>query len=100
MSICVYADSNRYKPIAIVVPSEPTLLKFVALKNIAPQGTSLENLCEDEKVIKAVYEELVTVGKRAGLKGMELIQGLVLVPDEWAPENVGPRWTNANCRTC
>ena len=91
MSICIYADSNRYKPIAIVVPSEPTLTKFVATRGMAPEETSLENLCEDEKVVKAVYDELISVAKRAGLKGMELIQGLLLVPEEWTPENVGPK---------
>ena len=88
MSICVYADSNRYKPIAIVVPVEATLSKFVAAKALAPVNTSLESLVQDKKVVAAVYAELLAVGKRGGLTGMELIQGLVLVPEEWTPENV------------
>jgi hypothetical protein len=35
-----------------------------------------------------VYAELLSVGKRGGLEGMELIQGLVLIAEEWTPENV------------
>ena len=88
LSICVYADQNRYKPIALVVPAEATLSKFAVAKGIASADTSLESLVEDKKVVDAVYAELLSVGKRGGLEGMELIQGLVLVAEEWTPENV------------
>ena len=84
----MYADPNRYKPIAIVVPAEATLNKFVATKGLAPANTSLESLVKDKKVVDAVYAELLAVGKRGGLTGIEMIQGLVLVPEEWTPENV------------
>jgi long-chain acyl-CoA synthetase len=90
MSICVYADQNRYKPIAIVVPAEPALSRLVVAKGIASADTSLETLVHDPKVVDAVYAELIATGKRGGLKGMELIQGLVLVSEEWLPENVCP----------
>ena len=84
----MYADPNRYKPIAIVVPAEATLNKFVATKGLAPADTSLESLVQDKKVVDEVYAELLAVGKRGGLTGIEMIQGLVLVPEEWTPENV------------
>lgn len=88
LSICVYADPNRYKPIAIVVPAEATLSKFAVNNALAPEDTSLESLVDNQKVVGAVYAELLSVGKRGGLNGIELIQGLVLVPEEWTPENV------------
>ena len=88
LSICIYADPNRYKPIAIVVPVEATLSKFAVAKGLASPDTSLESLVQDQKVINAVYSELLNVGKRGSLNGIELIQGLVLVPEEWSPENV------------
>jgi long-chain acyl-CoA synthetase len=101
MSICVYADPNQYKPIAIVVPAEATLSKFVQAKEIAPAETSMETLVKMNAVVNAVYAELVTVGKRGGLQGIELIQGLVLVPEEWSPENVNlPRCKVLTFRTC
>lgn len=64
------------------------MTKFVAAKGLAPADTSLESLVQDKKVVDAVYAELLAVGKRGGLTGIELIQGLVLVPEEWTPENV------------
>lgn len=88
LSICVYADGNRYKPIAIVVPAEATLSKFVVEKGLASADHSLEHLVDDVKVVDAVHAELLAVGKRGGLAGMELIQGLVLLSEEWTPENV------------
>jgi long-chain acyl-CoA synthetase len=100
LSICVYADPNRYKPIAIVVPAETTLSKFVAAKGLAPAETSLESLVQDQKVVDAVYAELLTVGKRGGLVGVESIQGLLLVSEEWTPENVHLIRDTIDARTC
>ena len=48
----------------------------------------METLVHDKKVVDAVHAELLAVGKRGGLTGIEIIQGLVLVPEEWTPENV------------
>ena len=84
----MHADPNQYKPIAIVVPIEATLSKFVSAKGLASADTSLESLVQDKKVVDAVYAELLAVGKRAGLTNVETIQGVVLVADEWSPENV------------
>ena len=91
MSICVYVDQNRYKPIAIVVPAEPALSRLVVAKGIASADASVETLVHNPKVVDAVYAELIATGKRGGLRGMELIQGLLLSADEWLPENVSPR---------
>lgn len=97
----MYADPNQYKPIAIVVPAEATLSKFVAAKGLASADTSLESLVQDKKVVNAVLAELLAVGKRGGLAGIEMIQGLVLVSEEWTPENVYPsRLEGAYIRNC
>ena len=88
LSICIYADPNQFQPIAIVVPAEAALRKFAMGKGLTQPNTSFEALLNDGSVIPAVHAEMLAVGKRAGLAGKELIQGLVLVPDEWTPENV------------
>ena len=89
-SICVYADPNRFKPIAIVVPAESTLRRFAVAKGLVPPETSFESLVQDQAVVAAVHSEMLETGKRSGLARLELIQGLVLVTDEWSPENVFP----------
>ena len=90
LSICVYADPNQFKPVAIVVPVEAALRKFAIAKGLASHGTSFEDLAQDMNVVASVYAEILSIGKRAGLTGMELIQGVVLVVEEWTPENVYP----------
>jgi long-chain acyl-CoA synthetase len=73
-----------------VVPTEAALSKFAVDKGLAESQDSLETLVDNVKVVDAVHAELLNVGKRGGLAGMELIQGLVLVSEEWTPENVYP----------
>jgi long-chain acyl-CoA synthetase len=86
----VYADPNQFKSIAIAVPAEAALRKFVKSNGIVSVETTLESLVKNQNVISAVYAELLITGKRGRLAGMELIQGLVLVSEEWSPENVHP----------
>ena len=71
-----------------MVPAEAALSKFVANKGIAPADTSLESLVENKAVVDAVHSELFSVGKRAGLSNIEMLQGVVLSAEEWTPESV------------
>lgn len=85
-NICVYAATDKNKPVAIVVPNEPAL-KQVASDN-GVQGHGLEDLCHDEKVNAAVLREMQASGKKGGLTGIEIIDGVVLSDEEWTPQNV------------
>jgi long-chain acyl-CoA synthetase len=90
LSICVYADPNEFKPIAIVVPVEASLRKFARMNGFAWDDTCLDSMVKDSSFVAAVHAEMLAVGKCSGLTRMELIQGLVLVTEEWTPENVLP----------
>ncbi|KZO91782.1 long-chain-fatty-acid-CoA-ligase [Calocera viscosa TUFC12733] len=81
-NICVYADPDASKPMAIVHPHESNLRHALNTTQV-----SLPELCEDPKVIELVLKDLNAVGKKAGLKGMETLQAVVLTADEWTPEN-------------
>lgn len=85
-NICVYADIERAKPIAIIVPAEPALKKLAA--TIGVQGEGLEVLVHDKKLQGAVLRELQAAGRAGGLSGIEIIEGVVMVEDEWTPQNV------------
>jgi long-chain acyl-CoA synthetase len=84
----VYADSNKTKPVAIIVPVE------AALKKIAEQhGFPAEHhdeLLHNEKLKDIVLKQLQTTGRGGGLRGIELIEGIVLAGEEWTPQNVSP----------
>jgi len=85
LNICVHAAQDKYKPIAIIVPNEAHL-KSVA-SQVGVEG-NLDDLCHNKKVINAVLKDLQAAGKKGGLSGFELLEGLVLSSDEWTPQNV------------
>ncbi|KAJ5281695.1 Long-chain-fatty-acid--CoA ligase 1 [Penicillium angulare] len=84
-NICVYAAEDQDKPIAIIVPVE------VALKKIASEngvnGDTLETLVHDEKIQRLVLQQLQSSGRAGGLKGIEIVSGVVLSDEEWTPQN-------------
>ena len=85
-NICVYADSNKNKPIAIIVPAEPALKKLAEESGI--EGTGLEDLSHNKKLNGIVLEKILATGKQQGLQGIEMLDGIVMADEEWNPANV------------
>lgn len=85
-NICVYADQQKSKPIAIIVPAEPALKKLAESNGI--KGNNLEELVHDKKLQDLVLKELQAAGRAGGLSGIEIIEGVVLADEEWTPANV------------
>ena len=81
----VHADPNKSKPVAIIVPVEPVLKKLADSNGI--KGSGLDDYCRNKKLNGIVLKEMLNVGKAGGLQGIELIEGVVLAPDEWTPES-------------
>lgn len=46
------------------------------------------DIVHNPKLRSAVLKQMHEVGKKAGLAGIELIEGVVLSSEEWTPENV------------
>ncbi|KAK3390542.1 hypothetical protein B0H63DRAFT_410460 [Podospora didyma] len=84
-NICVYADSTKTKPIAIIVPAEPALMKLAS--SIGIEGEGLESLVHEKKLQQAVLKELQAAGRAGGLSGIEIIEGVVVSDEEWTPQN-------------
>ncbi len=82
----MYAAEDKAKPIAIIVPAEPALKKLAAEHVI--KGNSVEELVRNEKLQRIVARELQDIGRRAGLSGIEIIEGVVMDDEEWTPQNV------------
>ena len=49
--------------------------------------TSMHDLCEDPEVQKLVLSKCNEAGKKNQFKSLELLQAVILTPDEWTPEN-------------
>jgi len=84
-NICVYADATKTKPVAIIVPAEPALKKIAEDNGVS--GDHLEELVHNEKINDVVLKQLQDQGRRAGLMGIEIIEGVVLADEEWTPHN-------------
>ncbi|EAZ62939.2 long-chain fatty acid--CoA ligase and synthetase 4 [Scheffersomyces stipitis CBS 6054] len=90
-NLCVYADISKVKPIAIVVPIEAHLRSHLIDEKIYTadelKSKSLAILCHDIKVVHTVTHSLIATGKAQGLRGIELLQSVVLLDEEWTPQN-------------
>lgn len=84
-NLLIYADEQQTKPVAIIVPNEP-ILKSIARDNGVP-GEHPEELVHDKKLTSIVLRELLAAGKKGGLQGIELVQGVVMTDEEWTPQN-------------
>ena len=71
---------------AIIIPNEVHLRHVLESKGIKSDAT-LALLCHDPVVQDVVVKECNATGKKSGFKAQELLQAVVLTPDEWTPEN-------------
>lgn len=85
-NICVYAAQDQQKPVAIIVPAEPALLKLAKENDI--QGHDLEDLVDNPQINSLVLRELQKAGRQGRLANFEIIDGVVLDKEEWTPHNV------------
>lgn len=83
-NICVYADSERDFPIALVFPFAKAVQNWA---DRTGEKGSLHDLCSNAKLEKDILASLQQAAKAAKLKSIEVVQRVVLTADEWTPEN-------------
>lgn len=87
-NICVHANSDAKQPIAIIIPHEAHLRQTLSSSgNSSLSDHPLSDLCKSEEVKKLVLKSCNDSGKKNAFKPMELLQAVVLTPDEWTPES-------------
>jgi len=70
-----------------MIPHEVNL-RMVLKNSITKSDTlSLAELCEEQRVKDLILKECNAIGKKNGFKTMELLEAVVLTPDEWTPES-------------
>ncbi|KAH7083786.1 hypothetical protein FB567DRAFT_529921 [Paraphoma chrysanthemicola] len=84
-NICVYASPNHAKPVAVIEPVAASLGKIGA--DVGETSSSHESLCKSSAVRAAVLKEMQKLGIQNGLQGIEIIQNVILSPDEWTPQS-------------
>lgn len=61
-NVCVYGDANKAYTVALVVPNQHYLEEIAS--NLGITGKSLEELCSNPQIEKAVLQELVEQAKK------------------------------------
>lgn len=82
-NVMVVADMSQSRPIAVIMPNEKVLAEEAEKLHV-----DKHNMYQDKKVNSVVLNDLQTTGRRGGLKGMEIVAGVVITEEEWTPVNV------------
>lgn len=82
--VFVYGDSLKDFPVAIVVPDEEVFVSWAERNGW--KGT-MEELCQNEDVNKAVLKDLISVGKENELRGFEQVKAVHLHHELFSVEN-------------
>ncbi|KFQ59299.1 long-chain-fatty-acid--CoA ligase 5 isoform X1 [Pelecanus crispus] len=82
--VFVHGESLRSFLIGIVVPDPETLPEFAA--KLGVKG-SYEDVCKNPAVKKAILEDMVRLGKEAGLKSFEQVRDLYIHTEMFSVEN-------------
>uniref|UniRef100_A0A8B9QFR6 Long-chain-fatty-acid--CoA ligase n=1 Tax=Apteryx owenii TaxID=8824 RepID=A0A8B9QFR6_APTOW len=82
--VFVHGESLRSSLVGIVVPDPETLPEFAAKLGI--KG-SYEDICKNPAVKKAILEDIVKLGKEAGLKSFEQVKDLYIHTEMFSVEN-------------
>ncbi|KAH9483478.1 Long-chain-fatty-acid--CoA ligase 2 [Psilocybe cubensis] len=89
-NICVHVIPGATHPVAVLFPHEVNLRHALSLSHDPAldrlKGADLPTLCQDPYVQHIVLKACNEVGAKNGLKGSEVLCGVVLTPDEWTPE--------------
>uniref|UniRef100_A0A8C2ZJP5 Arachidonate--CoA ligase n=1 Tax=Cyclopterus lumpus TaxID=8103 RepID=A0A8C2ZJP5_CYCLU len=80
----VHGDSLQSCLIAIVVPDPEVLLGLA--QNLGCQD-SIEELCKNTDIKKAILSDMTKLGKEAGLKSFEQVKAVHLHPEQFTIEN-------------
>ncbi|XP_017294320.1 long-chain-fatty-acid--CoA ligase 5 [Kryptolebias marmoratus] len=82
--VFVHGDSLQSSLVAVVVPDADVLPSFA--KSLGIQG-SIEELCKNTEIKKAIISDMTKLGREAGLKSFEQVKAVHLHPDLFTIEN-------------
>jgi len=87
-NLCVHATAESQKPIVVIFPHEVHLREALAANaNLPAPDTDIHKLCDDPAVQEFYLRDMQAIAKKNGFKTIEIVQGVVLTPDEWTPES-------------
>lgn len=81
----ILANPQHRQPAMIVCVHHQNFPEFCRSRNLGGGETDLERLCKMQDVERAVLSELNSTGKKQGFGSLEMLESVILTPDEWLP---------------
>jgi long-chain acyl-CoA synthetase len=85
LQIYVYGDSFQSYLVAVVVPNLETLIAWAKQHEI--KDLKITSVCQNARVKRHIWQELVLVAQQEKLKGFEVVKNIYLEPEQWTVEN-------------
>lgn len=89
-NLCVHVPPGAASPIAVLFPHEVNLRYALSLSTDPAlahiQNADLALLCAHPYVKHLVLKDCNETGAKNGLKGAEVLVGVIMTPEEWTPE--------------
>lgn len=83
-NICMFADSEHSKPVAVIVIMESTVKDLCRSKGIEfPEHSVSEN----KELTSLIHKSLQATAKSCGMRSAEVLAAITLSDDEWTPQN-------------
>jgi hypothetical protein len=83
-NVCIYADSARVKPIAIIIPIEAVLNHL--LQSSTGRNTGVSHTAEAQRLVLGQLQQLA---RDYDLSSLEIVEAVVISPlKEWDVANV------------
>lgn len=76
-NICVYGDAHKAYTVALIVPN-PRSLEEIAT-NLGITSKTLEELCDDPRIEKAVLQELIEQAKKCKYFELKLNREILII---------------------
>jgi len=70
-----------------VIPHPQLLRNYLVKRGSSNSNCELAILCRDRNIRDLVKKECNMIGRKNGFKQSELLQAVILTPEEWTPEN-------------
>ncbi|CAD5221891.1 unnamed protein product [Bursaphelenchus xylophilus] len=82
-----YVDGDSLEPylVAVIVPEAKELIKWY--KAQTGEDKSLKEICEDQKVVDHVFEQVIEIGKKNKLNSIEQVKKIWLESEPFSVEN-------------
>lgn len=82
--VYVHGDSKKSCLVAVVVPEKDPVQKWADKNDV---HGDINSWCTNEKVKKAILDQMVAEGKKEQLKSFEQVKAIFLTPEIWSVEN-------------